>query len=206
VATFEAKAKGVVSMLTTHRRQVLTSTMKIKKVNGVERFLTTIHKYDTYKEKDEYHTTNILSYRKKHWYYRKIKNGKVIKNKTRTIKGNEPYDDFVVAAYNFRAGVYGPVKPGRKYTITTLPWKGIKKFSFEVLSEKEMKKQSKLLRKFPDGEVMVKIQIDKKIFGIKTGSAYLLGDKNLVPLAAQVEDVVHFGNVYAELIRPGNKK
>ena len=202
VGEVEANAKGFIGWITSHKKQKVTSHMTVEKINGVDRFVTTIYRYESKKGEETNRSTHFFNYKKKRWYKRSYKGDKLHKTSTKKIKGDAPYDDMVCMSYNFRAGVYGLIDYGKKYTVTTIPYKGVSKFSFHVASKDEMGKEKKWIKQHPTAKYMVVIKIDQKIFGIKTGFAKMLGDSDLVPIAATVQDAVSFGNVYADIVRP----
>ena len=206
VGKIEAKAKGLIGWVTNQRSQTLISHMSVRNINGQDRFVTNIYRWISQKGDTEYKSNHIMNFTRKKWYYRRYVNGKLVKVRTRKIKGNAPYDDLVVLAYNFRAGVYGPVQYGKTYSVTTIPFKKVSKFSFQVASKEQMAKEKKWIKQHPKAKYMVVVKIDKKIFGIKTGEAKMLGNKDLVPISAYVKDAVHFGNVYADIRQEGAGK
>ena len=203
LGTMEAKVIGFVGKITKHRKLELLSQMAVKKINGVDRFVTNMFKQTSTRTDLTYVSTYIMNYKQKRYIYKKEKDGKIIKKRKHKIKGDLPYDDFVVAGLNFRIGAYGKVDYGSKFTVTTIPYKGVSKFDFYIATEDEMKKKSSWIEKHKDTKYMAIIKIDKKIFGIKSGTAYMLGTDKLLPIAAAIENVSGFGSVNADLNRKG---
>jgi len=209
VGEIEAKAAGLVGKLTSHRSQTYTSTMQVETVNGVDRLVTGLHTRLTETTSVKIRSRHRFDYKRNKWYYRRYKNGqkKPIKNWTKTVPPHTFYDDFVAIFYNFRAGAYGPVDYGKNFTVTTIPYKGVDKFSFSIATKEEMEKDNdrKWIEGYGDAKYMIKVRIDQKIFGVKAGLAKLLGSKELIPLAGLVKEATSFGNVYATL-RTANSK
>ncbi len=201
IGVMEAKAAGIIGKITKHRTLTLESNMSVKKINGVERFIANIFKQTSKRTDKTYKSTYIMNYAKKRYLYKKEKNGNIIKKRNRRIKGDLPYDDFVVAGFNFRSQVYGKVDFGKTFTVTTIPYKGVTSFKFHIATKQEMEKKIKWISKYKDTKYMAVIKIDKKIFGMKSGIAYMLGTEKLLPLAAAIEDVSGFGRVNADIVR-----
>jgi hypothetical protein len=201
IGEYEARAGKLVGWLTSHKNLKMRSHMMVKNVNGKERFITKQFEYISQKGEKTSKSIHLMTYEKHRWYYRKFVDDKLVKERRRKIPNGKIYDDFVVASYNLRSGVYGKLDPGAKITIITIPYKGVDTFSFHMATKEEMKKQKKWISKHPKAKHMAVVKINKKIFGIKTGSALLLGDKDMVPIAATVEEVIHFGSVEAVLVK-----
>lgn len=197
--TIEAKATGVAKLV--YKEQMFFSHMAVETVNGKLRFLTKIHSRTTTKGDETKRSTHRFDYVRKKWYYQRYLNDKLVKKRTYNSRmtSGKIYDDFVSFFYNFRAKVYGPVEFGKKYTITTIPFKKVDTYTIEVASKEQMKEEKKWIEKFPDTSFMVILKINQKIFGMKTGEAKLIGDKNLKPLSGYVKDAAVFGDVYANI-------
>jgi Protein of unknown function (DUF3108) len=195
VGTIDVKTTKAVAKLTKHREQTFTSRMTVKTVDGSPRFVTSIHTRIAIKEGEKYRSTHRFVQGK--WYYMKFVGDKKVKTKSRKMKAGTYYEDLVAAFYNFRAGAYGKPEKGKKYTVNTIPHKGVKTFSYKIASDNEMKKEKKWIKGNKGAEYMMIVEIDQKIFGGKRGEALLLADKRSRPLSAKVRDVTGFGDVYA---------
>lgn len=202
VGVLEAKTKGIAKVFSSYRKMKFSAFMAVKNMGGRERFVSNRYVYEREKGENTYKSTFFMNYKRKERVYQKTKNGKMIKTFKKKITGTQPLDDFVVATYNFRAGNYGAPKPGKKYTINVIPFKKVTKFKCHMASKSEFKKQ-RWTKKYSKGKHLLVIDIDRKLFGIKAGKGYILGDKNMVPLSARVADSMSFGNVSAKLIKRG---
>jgi Protein of unknown function (DUF3108) len=202
VGTMIARVKGVVGWLTAYKSQKFLSRMRVKTINGVRRFVTHYHARYTTKNDTVHQSVHSFNFEKDKWYNKRFKNGKKTKSRTRKLKGRI-LDDFVAVNYNFRAGAYGKIEKGRSYTVQTLPYKKIDRFTFKVATDEEMATDKKWVANHPGGTLMVIVKVDQKVFGIKTGEARILGNDKKIPLAGYIKDATSFGNVYADLSGSG---
>lgn len=202
VGELEAKTTGIAKVVSSYRRMKFTAYMGVKEFGGKERFVSNRYVYEREKGENTYISTFFMLYNKKRRVYRKTKNGKLIRSSKEKMRNDRPMDDFVVATFNFRAGNYGKPKPEKKYEIDIIPFKKVTKFKCHIASKKEYEKQ-KWAKKIKKGKHLLVVNIDQKIFGIKAGKGYILGDKDMVPITARVSDSISFGNVTAKLVKRG---
>ena len=199
VGHIEAKVKGLAAKLSEYKLLGFKSHMRIKDVDGKPRFVSSIHTREQTKGDEKKRSVYKFNYFKKTWSNERFKNGKLYKTRRRKFKV-DAIDDFVSAAYNFRAGAMGPVEAGKKYTINVIPFSGIDKFYAYITSPDEMKKEGDWVKKYDNAKWLAILKVDKKLFGKKDGSVKFLGDKDLFPLACRVDDATYFGNVQVHLV------
>ncbi len=114
------------------------------------------------------------------------------------MQRDRPYEDLLSGFYNFRAGVYGPVEPGRRYVIRTIPIKGVTAFTLRVLDEDEAR-EARRAHRFGAGGVVVAIHVPAPIFE-REGEVIAWFSPDLVPLAGVVENYIGFGDVAGRLV------
>lgn len=208
---YKAQVKGVVagavSPLVKYRQQEMISTLLPKKINGKERFITTKYYRKTIKTDGMTERHHAFNYRRRRWEYTKTKNGVTNKKKTRRIKKGQYYDDFLCILYNLRGEAYGPIEEGRTYLVNTIPWtrtveeNGKKKkyksnnIGVHIAKKSSLSEQDRKWMEKEKAKVMIIAKVDKNVFGIKSGEAKFIGDKQLKPIAARVVDAIAFGDV-----------
>ncbi len=130
-----------------------------------------------------------------------VRNHRVIRQYCHDIPEGIIYEDILSAFYNSRAEVYGKVEKGKKYLIPSIPDKGIDKYIVEVLAEKQDKKQ----RRKHDWEAgigfVLKVKVDKSIFGTKEGLFWVWMSEDLIPITGIAEDAIGLGDVIGRLKR-----
>ncbi len=195
-AVLEAKTLGVAAWLTSNRLQRYVSYLKL---NGDGSLRPESHDADMYKTKG-----NTVKTRLKNWIYdypRRIIVEKVKRNgRDSAIKnyamgeGPTPYD-ILGAFYNFRAGLYGPLRSGASYRVPTFARGKSTVIAISVLTEKQRPKNTVL----PDGGLVVKVVLDPEVFDTGDGTLYIWFDEELRPAKVIVKDVVGLGDVRATL-------
>ncbi|MBZ0271012.1 DUF3108 domain-containing protein [bacterium] len=202
IGELEAKALGVVGWATNMKRQVFSSRLVVREIDGVKRLIPTT--FSRVSEKGDKVTKSIhrFLYDKHKRLYSRTVNGKMKRRQTKKIPADvKMYEDFVGFAYNVRAGVYGDIVPGKEIKIRTVPYKGVDEYTIRVAGGDEMKKHAKWFSKNPEARYLGVVKIHQKIFGLKTGEGYVMTDKDLVPVAGKIKDVVTFGDVSTRLVQ-----
>ncbi|MGE4545579.1 MAG: DUF3108 domain-containing protein [Pedobacter sp.] len=195
-AVLEAKTLGVAAWLTSNRLQRYVSYLRLDNDGSLR---PESHDADMYKTKGKTVTSRL-----KNWSYdysRRIIIEKVTRNgRDRPVKnyamgeGPAPYD-ILGAFYNFRAGLFGPLRDGASYKIPTFARGRSTDIGISVLPEKKRPKNTAL----PDGGLVVKVVLDPEVFDTGDGTLYIWFDKDLQPAKVIVKDVVGLGDVRATL-------
>jgi Protein of unknown function (DUF3108) len=207
-ASVEGNIVGVVGAITTYRKVVMTSVMFVDKVDGKERFVSHTFYRKTIKTEGEWITRYDFNYRSRKYYYTKTKNGKRSQRKVRRVRGKGYYDDFVAILYNFRAHVYGQVKPGFDVVLKTLPMsrtvevngKKVRKKANTVRvivpSNDKLSADERKWLKSVGADFMAVVKIDKDVYDIKSGESKFGGVlATMEPRGSWAEDVWVFGDV-----------
>lgn len=126
------------------------------------------------------------------------RNGTVEEIGWKPMQSGLAYEDLLSGFYNFRAGVYGPVEPGRRYVIRTVPIKGVTEFTLRVLREEEAR-EARRKHHFGTGGVVVAIRVPEPVFE-REGEVIAWFSSDLVPLAGVVENYIGFGDVAGWLV------
>jgi hypothetical protein len=203
-AIAEAHAVGFVGWATNYRKVGFYSDLAVMDQGGTPRLVTVRFRRETTREDTQYRSIHQFDYKRRRWFYRVYQDGKLTRARSRPIPDGVWYDDLITAAYNFRLGVYGPPKKGMSFSVSTIPYQGVDRFTVRLCTQEEEARESAIREKVPEAAYIVHVPIDQKVFGIKAGLARFVGDKDLKPLAVAIQDTGHFGDVFAELIpKPG---
>jgi hypothetical protein len=103
-----------------------------------------------------------------------------------------PAVDILTVAYNFRAGAYGPLRPGAHFRVPTFNHRGISYVTIDILTDKERRRQTFFP---PEGGVVCRVQVDPEIFDTGNGILYVWLDETGRPARSIVEKVVGIGTV-----------
>lgn len=195
-AVLEAKTLGIAAWLTSNRVQRYVSYLRLDDDGSLR---PESHDADMYKTKGDKVNTRL-----KNWIYdysQRIIVEKVKRNgrdspvrKYAMGEGPPPYD-ILGAFYNFRAGLFGPLRRGASYKIPTFARGKSTDIAISVLTEKKRPPNTAM----PNGGLIVKVVLDPEVFDTGDGTLYIWFDENLRPAKVIVKDVVGLGDVRATL-------
>jgi hypothetical protein len=194
-ATLRAHANGVADKLLKHRRDEYTSYMYLSEDGTMfltKRFERVIVTSEKEKVKKKY-----VDYKNRIFTWMKWENGEERGAEAVGFpRGIIPVDP-LAAFYNFRAGAYGPLKPGGEYKIPALPKNGrVPEIYFRIITDAEMAE-----RKGKSGsEFIVDALIGKDLFGSEKGEMEIFFDSRFVPVYAVAKGVEYLGNVRGVLV------
>jgi hypothetical protein len=200
----EGKAQGFVGWLTSYRREIYRSTMGT--INNGQRLIPLRFEEhsvigDWFRKK-----TTVYDYAARRVFMEVEKEGEKSREEVEIPLG-ALYDDPVTAFYNFRAGVYGKVEPGREFLVRTLPEKGSAKGKEEIRLIVASKDEADILRaKEPDKagkDFFVRILLDREMWGKKKGELEIWFNKDIVPTSGVVKDIRFFGDIRGKLTYRG---
>lgn len=197
-ATLEGKTTGIVGWLTRYRRDTYTSSMEV--VDGGRRLRPLRFEEDIVIGQKVRKKITLFDYQRGRLVERRMnRRGVFIQTEGKIPKG-VIYDDFLTAFYNFRLGVYGEIKRGKRYRVRTLPKAGISHIDVEIAAKDEEMRMRGGGGERADKEYYVTVVLDKEITRSRTGKVKGWASKDLVPLEGTIEDVVFVGDVHGFLI------
>lgn len=195
-AVLKAQTMGVAAWLTSHRVQRYASELQLS-AEGTLRPVS--HNADIYKT-----VGNTVKTRLKHWAYdytnrqvieRVTRNGRQRKARHYSMgEGPFPYD-ILGAFYNFRAGLFGPLRSGAEYRIPAFA-KGVpSSIDISVLGNDRYSEAVDS----PDDGLVVKVTLDPEVFDTGDGNLFIWFDNTMRPVRVVVKDVIGLGDVRAIL-------
>ena len=107
------------------------------------------------------------------------------------------YEDFISVFFNLRRGAYGPIEPGRRYTLRALPTRQAFKKGGNKSQTFSIKVRQSNAGDAP-GKV-VSINVPKDLFGQRVGDIQFHLEENLTPSRILVENVLLFGDMKDKL-------
>ena len=197
-ATLEGRTSGIIGWLTRYRRDTYTSSMEL--IDGGRRLRSLRFEEDIVIGQKIRKKITLFDYGKGKLIKRRMNRRGVFIQTEEKIPEGVIYDDFLAAFYNFRCGVYGKIKRGKRYRIRTLPKAGVSTIDVEIATkEREMRMRHGEGDK-GRGEYYIMVFLDREITRSRTGKVAGWVSKNLVPIEGTIEDVVLFGDVHGVLI------
>lgn len=198
VVTIDACTVGFLDKII-HRHNIYRTVMKIedgrlmpvssyeKKIKrGKERVMITNYDYEN----------NIYNFET--W-----KNGVIYKKGSVKLEPDK-CDDMMSVSYNFRNEIYGGVKEGAGFNITTVYKDKFPNFSANVRSADNSDEFSKWKDIVPNVKYVVDVALDPEVLDSKEGKLVVLYTEDLIPVGYIAKDVIGFGDLYGFLVEDEN--
>jgi hypothetical protein len=199
-ATLEGQTSGLIGWLTGYRRDSYMSSMEL--IDGGKRLKPLWFEEDVVIGDKVRKKITRFDYQRGRLVKRRMNRRGVFIRSEEKIPEGVVYDDFLTAFYNFRCGVYGEIRRGKRYRVRTIPKGGISTIDVEIATkEEEMRRCGKGKR--GEREYCVTVFLDKELTRSKTGRVEGWASRSLVPLEGIIEDVVMVGDVHGVLIGKG---
>ena len=196
VITIDACTAGFLDKII-HRHNIYRTTMiidditnRLKPVNSYEK------KVKREKERimitDYDYENNICNY--KTW-----RHGVVHKEGSLKLESGV-CDDMISVSYNLRNEIYGEVKEGASFNITTVYKDKSPNFTANVRSAEDSDELSKWKDVFPDIKYVVDVALDPEVIDSKEGKLVVLFTEDLIPVGYVAKDIIGFGDLYGILV------
>lgn len=199
VATLSAWTTGVAGWALRYRKDTFVVHMRLS--DDGQRFISKTFEKTVDKSGDIRKGITYFDYDKRLVTWRSWGGGKEDKGGTGRIPSGIWVDDPIAAFYNFRYGVYGPVKEGANYTIYTFP-KGdeVPHIMLRMASKTEL-----AARRGDNAaaEYLAYARIDRDLFGSQSGDVEILFNGDMLPTEAVAKDIMLFGDVRGRLVKMG---
>jgi len=105
----------------------------------------------------------------------------------------------ISVAYNLRNEIYGDVKEGASFNITTVYKDKSTSFTANVRSAENSEELSKWQNIIPGIKYVVDIALDPEVLDSKEGKLIVLLTEDLVPVGYMAKDVIGLGDLYGVL-------
>ncbi|PNU20833.1 hypothetical protein C2E25_05465 [Geothermobacter hydrogeniphilus] len=200
-AVLEAKTLGLAAWLTRDRLQRYESQLR-RGEDG--RLLTISHSSTIFKGKGKKRRGRTKTYTFN--YVDRLvevsveRNGEISSGESLPMAEGEQPQDILAAFYNFRAGYYGPLRPGRNVRIPTFTRKGPSEILIDVLTRSEWPKKLKI----PEGDVLCRVTLDPEVFKTGGGKVYVWFNADRIPDGGVVEKVLGMGDVRGTRVKGSN--
>lgn len=191
-AVLEARTLGVAAWVTSDRMQRYVSLMEVGPDGRLRSlsFESHIIKGQGKKRSD---TTRLYTFDhdKRQVRFQRARNDKFYHDELLPMSGQGAPNDILTALFNFRAGFFGPLKPGGRYTIPTFNRKVNEEIRIEILADGERPDDPF----FPRHGLLGRVFLDKEILDTEGGAVYVWFDDLGRPLRGVVENVIGLGSV-----------
>ncbi|ODS33579.1 MAG: hypothetical protein SCARUB_01313 [Candidatus Scalindua rubra] len=200
VVTIDACTTGFIDKII-HRHDIYRTTMKIE--DSTNRLIPV----SSYQKKDKRKKERIMitnyDYENNVCNYKTWRNGVIHKEGSIKLEPDAS-DDMTSVSYNFRNEIYGEVKEGASFNITTVYKDKFPNFSVNVRSADNSDELSKWKDFFPDIKYVVDVALDPEVLDSKEGKLVILFTEDLIPVGYVAKDVIGFGDLYGFLVEEIN--
>ncbi|MEK6765585.1 MAG: hypothetical protein AABY49_05065 [Planctomycetota bacterium] len=195
VVTIDACTAGFLDKII-HRHNVYRTTMIIDNVTN--RFKPVNSYEKKVKRKKERIMITDYDYENNICNYKTWRNGSIHKEGSLKLEPNVS-DDMISVTYNFRNEIYGEVKEGAGFNITTVYKDRSPNFSANVRSSENSDELSKWRDIVPDIKYVVDVALDPEVLDSKEGKLVILFTEDLTPVGYVAKDIIGFGDLYGFL-------
>ncbi len=195
IVTIDACTAGFLDKII-HRHNIYRTTMVI---DDITNRLKPVNSYEkrVKREKERIMITDY-DYENNVCNYKTWRHGVVHKEGSLKLESGV-CDDMISVSYNFRNEIYGEVKEGASFNITTVYKDKSPNFSANVRSADNSNELSKWKDLFPDIKYVVDIALDPEVLDSKEGKLVILFTEDLTPVGYLAKDVIGFGDLYGVL-------
>ncbi|KHE90283.1 MAG: DUF3108 domain-containing protein [Candidatus Scalindua rubra] len=195
VITIDACTEGFLDKII-HRQHIYRTTMMIDNItNRLKPVNSYVKKVKREKERimitDYDYENNICNY--KTW-----RHGVVHKEGSLKLEP-EGCDDMISVTYNLRNEIYGDVKEGASFNITTVYKDKSPNFSANVRSAEDSNELAKWKGIIPGIKYVVDVALDPEALDSKEGKLVVLLTEDLTPVGYVAKDVIGLGDLYGVL-------
>ncbi len=195
VVTIDASTAGFLDKII-HRHNIYRTTMVI---DDITNRLKPVNSYEkkVKREKERIMITDY-DYENNICNYKTWRHGAVHKEGSLKLEP-EGCDDMISVTYNLRNEIYGEVKEGASFNITTVYKDKSPNFNANVRSAEDSDELSKWKDLFPDIKYVVDVALDPEALDSKEGKLVVLLTEDLTPVGYVAKDVIGFGDLYGVL-------
>jgi hypothetical protein len=192
VVTIDASTAGFLDKII-HRHNFYRTTMTIDDLTDRLKPLNSYEK-KVKREKERIMNTDY-DYENNIYNYKTWRRGVVHKEGSLKLE-HDGCDDMISVTYNFRNEIYGEVKNGASFNITTVYKDKFPNFSADVRSAEDSDELAKWKGIIPGIKYVVDVALDPEILDSREGKLVVLLTENLTPVGYVAKDVIGFGDLY----------
>lgn len=193
LASHDAKTIGVAAWLSRYRRDIYRSTMET--TPDGRRLIPLRFEEDVIIGRNTRKRITVYDYSSRKVFIETRKNREFTKEEVDIPQGII-YDDPMTGFYNFRAGVYGKVEPGKEFVIRTVPRKESRLPIRLVLASRQEADRRRSEEKDKKGkDLYPKVRVDKELVGSAEGLVEVWFSADLVPVSGVVRNVLFWGDI-----------
>ena len=191
-AELVGRTLGVASWLTGDRTQTYISLMELTpdgSLRSIEHLAKiTKHKWGKWQNRVRYYR---YDYGQGKVFDQKFKGGVFRPEKEYDIPEGQQPVDMLTAFYNLRAGTYGPLVRGAKFSISTYAKGEFPKLEINVLTLEQQAEHGYL----PSHGLLVEVIVDPEVFETGSGKLYVWFNDAGIPERGIIEDLIGFGDI-----------
>ncbi|MCX5806967.1 MAG: DUF3108 domain-containing protein [Proteobacteria bacterium] len=151
--------------------------------------------------KDSRMRTHTFDHKNRKWVERSVRVSGATSTIEHEIAGDQDYNDFLTASYNFRYGVYGTAERGKAYRIPVFPKETVTAYDVKIASKTEEDRIRERDSVLDGSEYRIELNMDPEVLQSEKGLIKGWLAKELYPVEGIMEDVFLFGDVHGTLIK-----
>ncbi len=200
VVTIDACTVGFLDKII-HRHNIYRTVMKIE--DGTSRLMPVSSYEKKIKRGKERVMITNYDYENNICNFETWKNGVIYKKGSVKLEPDK-CDDMMSVSYNFRNEIYGGVKEGASFNITTVYKDKFPSFSANVRSAGNSDELSKWKDIIPNVKYVADVALDPEVLDSEEGKLVVLYTEDLIPVGYIAKDVIGFGDLYGILVEDEN--
>jgi len=200
VVTIDAGTAGFLDKII-HRHNIYRTIMKIE--DGTNRLMPVSSYEKKIKRKKERVMITNYDYDNNMCEYKTWRNGVIHKEGSVKLEPDK-CDDMISVSYNFRNEIYGEVKEGASFNITTVYKDKSTNLNVNVSFADSAVELSKWKDIIPDVKYVTNVALDPEVLDSKEGKLVVLYTEDLIPVCFIAKDVIGFGDLYGLLVEDEN--
>jgi len=193
-AYLDAQTKGFVGFFTAYRRHIYQANFEI--IDGGKRVRATKFMRKVIEGDNVDSTDHFFNYQTRKHQWSQYVNDILVESEKEDIPLGTHFDDVLTSFYNFRNGVYGPIRKGEKYRIKTIPEKGQDEIAVQVENIEETNNGRKEVGRPSADDLLIDILVPKSIFKTESGKIRLWASNHYIPLESTVKDYIFLGDLH----------
>jgi hypothetical protein len=200
VCTLQGETVGLTGFVTRYRTDTYRAVME--EVAGGGRLRSLSFEEQIRIGKRSRRLTHTFDHKNRKWIERNVRMSGATSEIEHDIPGDQDYNDFLTAAYNFRYGVYGAVERGKTYRVPVFPKRGgVTAYEVKIASAAEEGRLRDRGSVRDDSEYRIELAVDPEVVQSERGLIKGWLAKGLYPVDGVIEDVFLFGDVRGTLAR-----